>query len=499
MTPLPPARRTARRSTHRAVVAGLLCLGLLAGCSGEDAEPTAKPTAAPSADPDGAGSSAPATDLDVALSEPVEDPLYPEVGDPGVDALHYDLALDWDPESSTLTGVEELTFRATADAAEVRLDLGAPLDVSRVALDGEEVEFAHEDKDLVVAAEVTAEDRHLLTVEYAGTPEPVSAPTSRTDFTETGWTITEDGETWTMQEPFGAYSWYAVNDHPSDKALYDITLTVPSPWVGVANGELTSRTEEDGRTRTSWHLAEPAASYLVTVATGEFTMTEDTSAAGVPLTYWTPAGDERTLRRVRRTGAALDWVSERLGPYPYDTLGVVVVDSESGMETQTMITLGDTAYTTSTPVLVHEVAHHWYGNQVSPRDWFDVWMNEGMAMYLQGVWEAEESGRTVEAVMDEWAVWERDWRTAAGPPAAFDADSFGASNIYYGPALMWHELRERLGDQEFWAMVRAWPATRDNGNAGTEEYLAWIQEQTGEDLAGFFDAWLLGEDTPPRD
>ena len=85
----------------------------------------------------------------------------------------------------------------------------------------------------------------------------------------------------------------------------------------------------------------------------------------------------------------MDWLEERLGPYPFDTLGFVLVDSQSGMETQTMITLGNTDYTPSAAVLVHEMAHQWYGDQVTPDDWRDVWMNEGMAMYLQGMWEAE--------------------------------------------------------------------------------------------------------------
>ena len=80
------------------------------------------------------------------------------------------------------------------------------------------------------------------------------APTTRSDFTTTGWTITERHEVWTMQEPFGAYTWYAVNDQPSDKALYDFTIRVPAPWTGVANGTMTSREEVGDDTVTEFHL-----------------------------------------------------------------------------------------------------------------------------------------------------------------------------------------------------------------------------------------------------
>ena len=85
----------------------------------------------------------------------------------------------------------------------------------------------------------------------------------------------------------------------------------------------------------------------------------------------------RRLANLRVAPDALTWLEKRLGPYPFSTLGFVVVDGDSGMETQTMITLGNDAYTTSERVVVHEIAHHWYGNQVGPADWSEVWMNEG--------------------------------------------------------------------------------------------------------------------------
>ena len=429
----------------------------------------------------------------------MEDSLYPDVGDPGVDALHYDLDLTWDPDSAVLRGEETLVFRATADAEQVRLDLGEPLEVSDVTVDGRSVEHAHDGKDLVVDQAVRADRRYELALAYRGTPEPVVVPTTRGDLSTTGWTTTEEGETWTMQEPWGAYTWYAVNDHPSDKALYDFTLTVPSPWVGVANGALVDRTESDGDTTTTWHLAEPAASYLVTSAFGDYEMTEDSSASGVPITYWTPRDDPSAAEALAATPDAMAWLEDLLGPYPFDTFGTVVVDSRSGMETQTMVTLGNTSYTLSPAVIVHELAHQWYGDQVTPTDWSDVWMNEGMAMYLQGMWEAERDGITPAQKMDEWSYYEADFRRDAGPPGDFDPQAFGSSNVYYGPALMYQELREKVGDEAFFDVVRAWPEARDNDNATRADYLAFIEEQTGAELDEFFEAWLLGTTTPSRD
>jgi aminopeptidase N len=91
----------------------------------------------------------------------------------------------------------------------------------------------------------------------------------------------------------------------------------------------------------------------------------------------------------------------KLGPYPWSSLGILVVDSNSGMETQTMITLGNTAYTTARDTIVHEIVHQWYGDEVTPDDWRDLWMSEGMAMYLQFVWQSETTGTSLEQLLTQ--------------------------------------------------------------------------------------------------
>ena len=263
--------------------------------------------------------------------------------------------------------------------------------------------------------------------------------------------------------------------------------------LGVANGTLESReTGDDGTTVTRWHLDEPAASYLVTVAIRDFRETRDRSD-GRPMTYWTPRA--RPVRRLRAAADELDWIEDRLGPYPFSSLGIVLVDSRSGMETQTMITLGTTDYTTSPGVIVHEMVHQWYGNQVTPVDWRDVWMNEGMAMYLQPAWQADRAN-----VARDRAGRVRPGEAAAAPSPGrrrTTTATFGGGNVYYSPALMWHELRERLGEEEFWSGVPAWPerTKRQRGTTTSPPGGPSAPARTSP----FFDAWLLGEKSPPRD
>jgi aminopeptidase N len=489
---------TARRAAATLAATALL-LGGLSACTDADssAAPEAEPTTSSAVDP--AGNPGPEVDdpaLDAAVNEPLEDSVYPDVGDPSVDSLHYGLDLTWDPETRTLDGVEELVFRSTGDAGHVQLDLEPQLEVSAVQVDGGDAEFEHTGKDLVVSGDFVADERYLLTVSYSGSPQPVQAPTTRADFSTSGFTATPSGEAWTMQEPFGAYTWYAVNDQPSDKAFYDFTLTTPSPWVGVANGELTSREEVDGNTVTTWHLDSRTSSYLVTVAFGEFTMREDESASGVPITYWVPKAHADYADALDFTPDALAWVESKLGPYPWSSLGIMLVDSMSGMETQTMITLGATDYATKPEVIVHEIVHQWYGDQVTPTDWRDVWMSEGMTMYLQLTYQAETTGSPLEEIMRRVVRPERQSRRKNGPPAAYDPGTFAELNIYYGPALMWDQVRRRVGDERFWAMVKAWPTVDKDGGVDREEFLPWVEEQTGTELSDLFDGWLFAKRSP---
>jgi aminopeptidase N len=434
--------------------------------------------------------------LEAAVSTPAEDSYYPRTGDPGLDTLHIDLDLTWTPTTRTLTGVETLVFRATDDADQVQLDLGAPLEVEAVALDGEPVGFTHPGKDLVVETQVRADERYTLQVAYAGTPAPVPAPTTRSDFSQTGFTITQSDETWTMQEPFGAFTWYAVNDQPADKALYDFTLRVPPPWTGVANGTPSEPTEIDGLRVTDYHLGQPTASYLTTVAFGDYLHRTDTSASGTPLHYWVLRTQRDALDDLRGAKPALAWIERKLGPYPFDTAGILLTDSDSGMETQTLITLGNTPYTRSDEVIVHEMVHQWYGDLVTPTDWRDVWMNEGMTMYLQLVYRAEVEGIPIDQVMVDLVDYDQQFRNEAGPPGDYDPDAFGESNIYYCPALMWHELRQKVGDETFWRLVREWPQSRAFGNATRTEWFDWWEQESGQELTAFFDAWIDGATTP---
>ncbi len=436
---------------------------------------------------------------DGARSHPREDPYYPAKGDPLFDALHYGLKLRWAPAARRLTGVATIQFRPTHDTRSLRLDLGSPLTVGSVKLDGHRISATHPHNHLNLdTGPLARHTRHTLRIAYAGTPRPAEAPTTRADLLTVGWTTTRSGAVWTMQEPFGAFTWYPVNDHPSDKAFYDARLNVPAKWVGVFNGDLISRATRSGRTVTHWHLASPAASYLITIAIGNYVHRSDTGPHGLPITYWVPAHRTSMVLPLRALPSMLSWLQTKLGRYPFDRIGAVVVPSTSAMETQTLLTMGSGAYrrTDFREVILHELVHQWYGDTLTPNNWKDLWLNESFAMYVQVWWGTRHGGASWPEWVDYWKANDQRWRNQDGPPGAYDRREFGDICVYYCGALLLRELRAKVGPVKFDASVRRWVQRGHNTNADRTTYIQWLDNFTGRSLGPWIRHWLTAETSP---
>ena len=443
-----------------------------------------------------------AAPYDEALSTPKEDSYYPEKGDPGIDTLHYDLDLTWFKKARELRGVAKIVFRATRTSGRFQLDLAHPMDVRRVTVDGAEADFGHPGKTLFVRTPVEAESRHEVRVVYRGTPRPASGPASRSDIARVGMRVTKDGQLCTMQEPFGAFTWYPANDQPSDKALYDVKVDVPSPWVGVSNGQMLDRRTVGGRTVTEWTNAHPMSSYLMTIGVGPYKHYRQSGPHGLPMNYWVPRNRPELVKPLLRTPAALRWLEKRLGPYPFDRVGVMVTPSGSAMETQTLITFGVKNYVYGArgvrQTIVHELAHQWYGDTVTPNDWRDLWMNEGMATYQDTRWAAAQGWTTWQSWQHQWAQDDQLWRDIYGPPGDYKPNQFASLNVYYCTALMWDRLRLKIGTATFNRLVRSWPqaAAHRDSNQPRSTIIAWFEARSGRELSLFFNRWLNSAKSP---
>lgn len=483
-----------RAARRRVATVTLVCLAL-AGCSLGDS------TTGSSGREDGAASTRPITppkDLSAARDTPVEDPYYPDTSNPEVDALHYGLDLDWD--GKTLRGTATVTLRAAKDTRTLTLDLIPELAAREVTLDGKTVEFRRTDMHLVIeSGALTSGSKHTVRVGYSGTPERVPSSSGRSDATDgEGWVTAEDGAVHTFQEPWGAYTWYPVNDHPSDEAYYDARITARSPMRGVFNGRRTAERSTGEKNTSTWHLGDPAASYVITIAIDEYRPVEERMPDGTVMTYWVRPEDDAALANLRSWGRrSHTWLVKQIGAFPYPTAGVVLVGGDSAMETQTLITMSDTVARApragGEPVLVHEQAHQWFGDDISPKDWTHLWLNEGWAMYWQGRFQ-EEHG-----LGSPWQGWQTEDTTArrqSGPPARFKKEHFAHSNAYLGPALMIREMRVKIGAPTFDRLVKLWVKDQAGQHVDRAEFTQWWSAKSGTDLKPLIDRWLDSPTTP---
>lgn len=441
-------------------------------------------------------------DWSLGESDPVADPFYPEYGNPNIDVLHYGLDLSYEPETRVLSGSATLTIRPVEDGSELGLDFAQPMAVSSVSVDDTSVAFNHDRYDLVVDVPLQRDVQVTVQIEYSGVPQRVPAPAKRGDMSMGVGASTDPvtGALWSFQEPFGALTWYPVNDHPSDEALYDIALTVPEGYSGVASGSFVG---QEGNTF-RWSASEPVASYLTTIAVDRYEMTELTGPHDLPITLWTLPKYDDFMPVLQQMPEMIEWLEERYGPYPFDSAGVVLVGGDSAMETQEMITFSggfidfpglNDAYVAG--VLVHELAHQWFGNAVTLQDWSHLWLNEGAATYIEQMWNVDQGYATEENVVDGWTVDDGFLRLEHGPPGDADPNAFASSNSYVCAALMLYHLREPLGGAEAVdELLAAWVSAFDNRSADREDFTTFVNEHTGQDLTGFIDEWLDSPTTP---
>ncbi len=434
---------------------------------------------------------------EAGLSHPRADPLYPAFGNPDLDVLSYQLALAWAPSSKVLTATATLVIRPTTDVTSLVLDFTNSYTVDSSTVDGTAQTASRKDNDLVVPTGRTMarDSRTTLVVTYHGVPAEIPFPSTRSDAAEgLGLRPTASGEAWTMQEPYGASTWYPVNDHPSDEATYDIAVTVPAGWTAIASGTPGDVVNSADGSTFHYTSKDPVASYLTTLAIGHYTKVSATSPDGVPITSWLRTGvDESFKPAVNRMPELLKWLTDRFGPYPFPTAGVVFVDSNSAMETQQMVTYGGQlrASTADTDeVLLHELSHQWFGDCVTPTDWTGLWLNEGWAMYAEWLWTVDQGMQTdAEWVSDARAADARS-RAVAGPAGHPKVNHFAENNVYLGPALMLREIHHAVGDKEFFAMARDWVQTQRDMPVDRNMFVAFVNRHTGRDFTTLINTWL---------
>jgi aminopeptidase N len=231
------------------------------------------------------------------------------------------------------------------------------------------------------------------------------------------------------------------------------------------------------------------APYLALVAAGHYLRVDDVSPNGIPLVYYYfPEFEEEYLEATAITPEAIDWMSELFGPYPFESYGQATYYAMGvSMETQTMTLLSYQMLNERT--VIHEIAHAWFGNWVSPESWADVWRNEGLSSYAELLWlDRQEPGRLeqeISIIAAEVAERAQIYPLDEPPP-----ERLFAFEAYNRSLLLIHALREEIGDEAFFSGLRLYIERYGGSTANHDEFQAVMEETSGRSLDDFFAPWL---------
>ena len=422
------------------------------------------------------------------------DPYLPSTGNGGYLVGHYDLNLNYRVETNQLRAVATITATATERLDRFSLDFAA-LSVEKVLVAGARPRKAnHSARKLVItpATPVEAGDTFEIVVHYGGAPRPVKSP-----WGDVGWEELADGVI-VASQPSGAASWFPCNDHPSNKATYRIIVSCEAPYTVVANGRLVDKGTRSGRTTWVYAMEQPMASYLATLQIGRYTSRPTTSAQ---LHYPAELAHNVSVD-FARVDDMIALFTDRFGPYPFDAYAVVVTPDvlEIPVEAQGIGIFGrnhvDGAHG-SDRLIAHELAHQWFGNSLTLRRWHDIWLHEGFACYAEWIWAEFSGGPTAE----QSAIAHRALVKAVpkdslvvgnpGPHSMFD------DRVYKRGALALHSMRSIVGDEPFFAALRAWAGEHAYGSVTTEDFVEFFERHTGSTaIAGIVDRWIYSVAVP---
>lgn len=421
-----------------------------------------------------------------------------------VDIRHLAIDITPDFKARTIAATTEVKFKPLAGGLrELKLD-AVDLRVASVTSSEPIQAWQNTDDQIIVTfAQPLAADREAtVTVQY--TAEPTAGLYFRTP--EMGY---RKGDThlFTQGESITARNWFPCFDAPNDKFTSEVTCRVPAGMTAIANGRLASETKDaaTGLVAFHWVQDKPHSSYLIALAAGYFKRLDDTYRE-VPLAFYTPPSEfAQAQRSFAGTKDMMAFFEEETGtPYPWAKYAQVCVNDfvAGGMENTSLTILTDNTLfppetennRSSEGLVSHELAHQWFGDLVTCKDWTHLWLNEGFASYYEALYDGHRHGR--DAFL--YNLWHKaqsvlnqanDTRPIAW--REFDRPDEQFSYLAY-PKGAWilHMLRSQLGEDLYRRCIKTYLARHAYGNVVTEDLNAVVSELSGRSFDQFFDQWV---------
>ena len=441
---------------------------------------------------------------------PLPDPYPRRVG---IDVESYRFELTLRDDTDEIAGLATVVARFTADGVtELPLDLtslddatGRGMVVVDVAADGSPAAYVHENDVLAIRLPrpSPAGERVAFAVAYRGVP----ADGLRIGPNKYG-ERTFFSDNW----PNKARNWLPTIDHIAEKATCEFVVTAPAHYQVVSNGLLVEETDLapppgapiGPMRRTHWKLSAPISPWLFVVGVARFAVHHNGDFRGKPVQTWVYAQDRDPGFHdfAVPTKRALAFYEDNVGPFAYEKLANVVSPATGGgMEAATALMYGENSVTGERSVrwrnvVIHEIAHQWFGNAVTESDWDDVWLSEGFATYFTLLFREHAYGRDDftdglrQAAERVWAWYDRNPDYRIVHDDLDDMARVTSVATYQKGAWVLHMLRGRMGDEAFWRGVRLYYARHMNGTASTDDFMQAMEEASATDHGAFFDQWL---------
>ena len=434
------------------------------------------------------------------------------------DTRHISLNLQFDWEHEQALGTETISLSPLVnDVRRIVLDAAFMAFSSVKLASGKPLQFQFDDKNekLSIAldrAYQPADEVTLViayhTVQPSREKQSVNGGGGLTFIKPTPEDPKRPRQIWSQGESEYNHRWFACFDHPNDFFTSEVYATVEKPLSVISNGKLLeTKTNADGTRTFHWKIAAPHASYLSSIIVGEYTPVMG-DYAGIPvITNVYPNELEEGKVTAKRLPEMVKFFSVKTGvKYPYEKYAQTVArDFNGGMENISATTQFDVMIhdarteldQTSDSIQSHELAHQWFGDYLTCRNWSDIWLNESFATYFQAMWDEHSLGHddfmyldvkgNKDAYYNTWAQGNRRpivTKNYANPDAVFDTYAYPR-----GGAVL-HMLRQYLGEENWWRAINHYLTKYAHQPVETEQFRIAIEEATGQPMDWFFDEWL---------
>ena len=432
------------------------------------------------------------------------------------DAQHYAIRVSFDRTKKKVFGDTTVSLKPLkADFKTVELDaVGLSFETVKLDPSGIDLRYVTPKGKIVITLDKTygPADTISLRLKYT-TTDPSKGVYFRSASDD------HSAQIWTQGEAEEARYWFPCFDFPSDKATTEEYLTVPKGQTVIGNGELIGKTENADGTET-WHykMPVPHSTYLVSFVIGEYSRVDD-SYNDIPLGFYIYPGREATARRAfgdtKKMMAAFEELTGVKFPYnKYDQ--TVVADFQfGGMENITATTMSDMEIffadvdflreAVVTDLVSHELAHSWFGDLVTCKNWAELWLNEGFATYMEAAYREKMVGREdyMRKIDSDAKDFLTDDATSRKRHALFNVRAGDVNSLFDNPSITYHKggavihtLREQVGTDAFWKAVNIYLNRYKFANVESTDLKAAMEEASGQNLDWFFDQWVYGAGAP---